>query len=94
MSHFFQIFEYIFTGNDNYRIEDNTFSMGTTSLLRDCGSFGCGRNLLQTPLVDTNANILIESSATQTRRSINVQEGGKSREGKKTNRATSCTLLY
>jgi len=44
--------ENAFTGNCNYRTEDNIE-------VRDCGSFECGRNLLQTPVVGTNANIII-----------------------------------
>ena len=44
--------ENAFTGNFNYRTEDNIE-------VRDCGSFECGRNLLQTPVVGTNANIII-----------------------------------
>ena len=44
--------ENAFTGNCNYRTEDNIE-------VRDCGSFECGKNLLQTPVVGTNANIII-----------------------------------
>ena len=52
MSHLFSNLENAFTGNFNYRTEDNIE-------VRDCGSFECGKNLLQTPVVGTNANIII-----------------------------------
>lgn len=44
--------------SDSIRSQDGTFKMAT-SVIRECGSNGCGSNLISAPLVDSSANVFI-----------------------------------
>ena len=83
--------DHVFTDKVDFRTEDNMFSMDT-SVVRECGKSGCGSKLLRTPVVDTNANIVIQSAVAATERSTRVGEGGITIEKKKHYRSALYTL--